>query len=160
MIPLRLVRPTLCALFLAWATAVWALPVSPEALPDLEGWTSLSAPKTTPITTPSGDKGTWVQRDYRNAQGDRIHAEWLAGPLVTDWKAPQPGIRGDDAPLGFGATYQTSEWKGCLAILEARPHLGLSLTLSLPGSGVLTLESPTADEASLNALGERILNRP
>ena len=155
---MRLVRTLFCLLLLLGASPAWCL-TAPHTLGEPPGWMPLTPPRSLSLKAPSGDQGVWIQRDYRSPSGDRIHAEWLGGPAVADWKAPNPGISRDDAPLGFGAAYRTFPWEGCPALLETRPHLGLSLTVSLPGIGVLTLESPTADEKVLTDLA-RVLPVP
>lgn len=115
-----------------------------EKLPDIEGWTCGEIRKTE-LDTVSGNRGNWLERDYRTASGLSLHAVWIDGSAVKGWDAGKKGIISNDGPLGSGAVYKTADVAGINAIFESHPITGASLSLKI-GSGVLTLESKLGEE--------------
>lgn len=113
------------------------------SLPDINGW-SCGELRTTALDTVSGNKGQWLERDYRTASGTPLHAVWIEGVGQKSWN-PQKDTSSSD---GAGATYKSVEISGCSAVLERHPVTGPSLSIKVAKLGVLTLESnnSTTDE--------------
>ena len=131
------------------AVLFFALPVFASAgLPDISGW-QCGALRVTKLDTVSGNKGQWLERDYRTAAGAPFHAVWLDGAGEKNWNASPSPVVSD----GAGATYKTAEVSGCLAVIERHPVTGVSLAVKVDKLGTLTLESnnATTDDEALAA---------
>ena len=127
---------SLCALLLLAAASAFAA----AGLPDVSGW-KCGELRVTKLDTVSGNKGQWLERDYRTAAGAPFHAVWLEGAGEKNWQVqPQKSASGD----GTGATYKTVEIAGSKAVLERHPVTGVSLAVKLDKRGTLTLESGKA----------------
>lgn len=109
------------------------------SLPEMPHWICGEL-KTTNLDTVSGNQGTWFQRDYRSASGERFHAALFIGKGAGTSGFQSASIDSNDGLIGSGSTYRTFEIRGCQAIAETHPVLGTAVAVKL-ADGYLTLES-------------------
>lgn len=118
------------------------------SLPDIPGYTA-GAVRNTPLTAPSGDFGVWLSRTYRTAGGRTLEATLMSGPGAGPLVAGAEGLKTDDRPLGFGATYEVFSLDGKTAVYETIPSVGQSLAVAVEANGTLTLESASLGREEL-----------
>lgn len=149
----------MCVAFIISAAAASASPAATAGrLPDIDGWIN-GVVRVTKLETVSGNRGTWLERDYRTAAGVPLHAVWIDGAGEKGWDVSDKEISADDGPLGTGATYKTISAAGERAILEHHPVTGYSLTARIDKLGVLTLESKAADEGEIISAADVLIGR-
>lgn len=124
-------------------------------LPDIDGWTNGDV-RETAFDAVSGNKGTWLERDYRTSAGVPFHAIWLDGAGQNGWKGTADART---KSTGAGAAYKGVKIAGCSAILEYDPVIGRSLAIKVGKLGTLTLESNVAEEAEIIKAAETLINK-
>ena len=135
----------LTVLALAFALPVFAA----GGLPEIGGW-QCGELRVTKLDTVSGNKGQWLERDYRTAAGTPFHAVWIDGAGEKNWNVQTNAATNSD---GAGASYTLTDVSGNKAVLERQPVTGISLTVKIDKLGTLTLESnnATTDEEITSA---------
>lgn len=118
------------------------------SLPNIDGWICENV-RVTSLDTVSGNRGTWLERDYRNSGGVPFHAVLLSGSAVKGWNISNNTVSNDDGPYGSGASYKTTSVLGYKAIIEYHPIMGYTLCVNLEKQTVLTLESRLATEEEI-----------
>ncbi len=129
-----------------------------EMLPDIDGWINCNT-RVTQLDTVSGNRGTWLERDYRTTAGILVHAVWIDGAGDKGWNVSDKTISADDGAMGTGATYKTLTVSGEKAALEHHPVTGYSLFIKIGTLGTLTLESKIATEDEILRAGEALTKK-
>ena len=123
-------------------------------LPEIKGWVNGQL-RTTELATISGNKGSWLERNYRTNSGSPLRAIWVDGAAAKGWLPSAEISRGGE--ISGGETAKNVMIGAQKAVLEYRPAVGFSLIISLK-DGVLTLESMTAEEKDMLNAAETLLN--
>lgn len=127
-------------------------------LPDIDGWQNGEV-RITSFDTVSGNRGTWLERDYRTISGVPFHAVWMEGSGDKGWDVSDQTLSAYDGPLGSGATYRTLTIAGNKAAIEHHPVSGYSLAVKIGKLGTLTLESNIANEDEIISAAEIIIKK-
>ena len=155
-------KKILFAIFI-FSLLVLSAPIAADALegasplPDIEGWTCGDI-RRTDLNTVSGNRGQWIERDYRTSAGVGFHAVWIEGSAVKRWAPGKKETVSNDGAIGSGAVYKTTNAAGIDAVFESHPITGTSLSLKI-GGGVLTLESKIAEEKELIDAASAIIDK-
>ena len=122
-------------------------------LPDIKNWQNGEL-RTTSFDALSGNKGKWLERNYRTNNGTTFKAIWMEGEGPKGWKAVEPASSKD---IWGGVEAEKLTIGGEEAILEHRPVVGYSLVISIGKEGVLTMESANADKRDLLDAAETLV---
>lgn len=114
--------------------------------------------RTTQLETVSGNRGVWLEREYRTYGGDTFTATWMEGSGEKRWFIPKDKISAEDGPLGTGAEYETLQVRGNNAVFEDHPIVGLSLAVKIEKVGTLTVDSQNSDKESLISFAENLID--
>ena len=126
------------------------------SLPDISGWNNGEVRKTE-LKTVSGNRGIWLERDYRTAEGTFFHAVWMEGSGEKGWDISKKTASSDDSVRLNEISSKIFEISGNSALLEKHPITGLSLTVKITKKGTLTLESTTATDDEIAKAAEAII---
>lgn len=141
-------------------TILSASVVEDKLLPEINGWTNGTL-RITRLDTVSGNRGIWLERDYKTPEGKFFHAIRIDGDGVKSWNLNKDALTADDGPIGSRATYKTIKIytqvstaesnfddpnSPYYAAIEQHPLTGLSLIVQLNKKSALTLESKNANE--------------
>ena len=125
-------------------------------LPDVPGWQN-GEMRTTELKTVSGNRGIWLERDYRTAEGTFFHAVWMEGAGEKGWSISKKAASSEDTVQLDEISAKVFEISGSQALLEKHPIIGLSLAVKITKKGTLTLESTTATEDEIVKAAEAII---
>jgi hypothetical protein len=140
----RLRSISTAALFILFFSCTAAFASLPE-LPNYEN----GALRVTKLDALSGNQGTWEERDYKTASGEKIHAVWIEGTPEKSWTPVKANNTKSALRLESESSYKNAEILGYAAVLEDQPFVGKSLAVKVTRYGTLTLESKNADEKTL-----------
>lgn len=79
-------------LFCIIMVLVFCSTVLAATLPDVPGWQN-GEMRTTELKTVSGNRGIWIERDYRTAEGTFFHAVWMEGRAKRDGVSARKPLR-------------------------------------------------------------------
>lgn len=144
---------------LFFATVSYAVISEDKLLPEIKDWTNETL-RITKFDTVSGNRGIWLERDYKSADGKTYHAVRIDGDGVKSWNINENIISADDGPIGNRATYKTVKIYAKSHTAESNsktdttlyhgavsqhPLTGLSLVVKLNKTSAITLESKNAN---------------
>lgn len=132
-------------------------------LPKIEGWRSEDL-RISKLEAISGNKGIWLEREYKNPDGKIFYATRIDGDGVKSWDINEEITAfTSDGPIGSGATYKIvklyvkqfpntthkTNYTVYTAALNHHPLTGISVVTKLNLKSTLTLETKNATESEL-----------
>jgi|GEM_PF-466732 len=121
-------------------------------LPEPEGWHIVSYEERR-FETPKADLGYMLQQKISSGL-EKADVILMAGAGPGRFYVPDGNISEDDRPIGFGATYETTRIKGFRSVMEDYPYIGISLSVQLPGTQTLIIESDNMSKEEIKGLAE------
>lgn len=122
-----------------------------EKIPELEGW-RITYGEERQFKIPKADLGYMLQQNIISSSRKSADIILMVGSGPGDLYVPDGNISGDDRPIGFGATYETTEISGFRSVIEDYPYIGISLSIQLPGTRTLIIESCNMSKKGLKEL--------
>ncbi|MGI6443170.1 MAG: hypothetical protein GXZ13_01050 [Synergistaceae bacterium] len=132
-------------------------------LPKIEGWKNEDL-RISKLEAVSGNKGIWLEREYKNPDGKIFYATRIDGNGVKSWDINEEITAvTSDGPIGSGATYKIvklyvkqfpnnthkTNYTVYTAAVNYHPLTGISIVTKLNLKSTLTLETKNATEAEL-----------